>query len=308
MSIPTSQQIARWYDLYKTIDVTYTKEIIKSTGLDTRGVFLKCIGEQWPCVIYSSSFSGAKVIATAKQELGARVSKANNLVSLRFSFKFLDKPDPVSFFIGAKVLGYSKYTQGGSGDLQFISLQYTQRPPDDFIDILGRLLEANMNASRRRDERILLNPDAMRKLALVSKDSFIFVQGVPRKCILRDLSFSGAKAIIVGLAKFLVNKDCLLRVEMDEPRESMDIRGTIVRYEDVEGRKDLTAVAIHFDEASVPMTFKMHINDYLSQIRQPRTEAEAAASGLHQADAAAQKAVSAKSGASQAADGGPKHE
>jgi hypothetical protein len=274
MSIPTSQQIGKWYELYKTIDVTYTKEIIKSTGLDTRGVFLKCIGEQWPCVIYSSSFSGAKVIASSKQELGDRVTKANNLVSLRFSFKFLDKPDPVSFFIGAKVLGYSSYSPAGGGDLQFVSLQYTQRPPDDFIDILGRLLEANMNASRRKDERILLNSAAVRRLCLVSKDSYVYVQGVPRKCILRDLSFSGAKAIIVGLAKFLVDKECILRVDMDEPRESLDIKGTIVRYEDVEGRKDLTAVAIHFDEQSVPMTFKMHVNDYLSQVRQPRTDGD----------------------------------
>jgi hypothetical protein len=274
MSIPTSQQIGKWYDLYKTIDVTYTKEIIKSTGLDPRGVFLKCIGEQWPCVLYSSSFSGAKVIASSKQELGDRVTKANNAVSLRFSFKLSDKPDPVSFFIGAKVLGYSNYLQGG-GDLQFVSLLYTQRPPDDFIDILGHLLEANMNATRRRDERILLNPDALRRLNLASKDSFVFVQGVPRKCILRDLSFSGSKAIIIGIAKFLVGKECILRVEMDEPRESLDIKGTIVRYEDVEGRKDLTAIAIHFDEAAVPMTYKMHINDYLSQVRQPRHEESA---------------------------------
>jgi hypothetical protein len=290
MSIPTSQQIGKWFDLYRTIDVTYTKEIIKATGLDPRGVFLKCIGEQWPCVVYSSSFSGAKIIASAKQELSERVTKANSLVNLRFSFKLSDKPDPVSFFIGAKVLGYSAYT-GGGGDLQFVSLQYTQRPPDDFIDILGRLLEATMNASRRRDERILLNPDALRRLCLVSKDCFIYVQGVPRKCILRDLSFSGAKVIIVGLAKFLVGKECLLRVELDEPRESLEIKGTIVRYEDVEGRKDLTAVALHFDEQAVPMTYKMHINDYLSQVRQPRNDGEAAAAA--KASAAAAKADAA---------------
>jgi len=286
MSITTSQQIGKWYELYRTIDVTYTKEIIKSTGLDTRGVFLKCIGEQWPCVIYSSSFSGAKVIASSKQELGDRVTKANSLVSLRFSFKLSDKPDPVSFFIVAKVLGYSNYTQGG-GDLQYVSLQYTQRPPDDFIDILGRLLDANINASRRRDERILLNPDAMRRLCLVTKDSYIYVQGVPRKCILRDLSFSGAKAIVAGIAKFLVGKECILRIEVDEPRESLDIKGSIVRYEDVEGRKDLTAVAIQFDLQSVPMTFKMHINDYLSQVRQPRSEGEAPATPATAAPASA---------------------
>jgi hypothetical protein len=276
MSITTSQQIGKWYELYKSIDVTYTKEIMKSTGLDPRGVFLKCIGEQWPCVVYSSSFAGAKIIASAKHALTDRVSKANSLVSLRFSFKLSDKPDPVSFFIGAKVLGYSNYAQGG-GDLQFVSLQYTQRPPDDFIDIMGRLLEANINSTRRRDERILLNPDALRRLCLVSKDSYVYVQGVPRKCILRDLSFSGSKAIVAGLAKFLVGKECILRVEMDEPRETLDIKGSIVRYEDVEGRKDLTAIAIHFDEQQVPMTFKMHINDFLSQVRQPRNEEAAAA-------------------------------
>lgn len=275
MSITTSQQIGKWFELYKTIDVTYTKEIMKSTGLDTRGVFIKCVGEQWPCVIYSSSFVGAKVIVSSKQALTDRIAKANSAVSLRFSFKLSDKPDPVSFFIGAKVMGYAAYAQSG-GDLQYASLQYTQRPPDDLIDIMGRLLEANINSTRRRDERILLNPDSMRRMCLVSKESYIYVQGVPRKCILRDLSFSGAKAIIVGLAKFLVAKECALRVEMDEPRESLDIKGSIVRYEDVEGRKDLTAVAIRFDEQAVPMTYKMHINDYLAQVRQPRTDEEGA--------------------------------
>jgi hypothetical protein len=287
MSIPTSQQIGKWFDLYRTIDVTFTKEIIKSTGLDARGVYLKCVGEQWPCVVYSSSFSGAKVITSAKQSLSQRVTQANSLVSLRFSFKLSDKPDPVSFFIGAKVLGYSNYAQSGSGDLQYVSMQYTQRPPDDFIDIMGHLLEANMNAARRRDERILLSPDAMRRMNLVSKDSFVFVQGVPRKCILRDLSFTGAKAIIVGLAKFLVGKECMLRVEMEEPRESLELKGMIVRYEDVEGRKDLTAIAIHFDEQSVPMTFKMHINDYLSQVRAPRGESSAMDASAASSSAAA---------------------
>jgi len=278
MSITTSQQIAKWYDLYRAIDVTYTKEVMKTTGLDTRGVFLKCVGEQWPCVVYSASFDGAKVVASSKQAFMDRIKKANNLVSLRFSFKTPDKLEPLSFFIAARVGGVSPYTQGG-GDLQFVSLQFTQRPPDDFIEILGRLLDANINSTRRRDERILLTPDSMRRICLVSKESYIYVQGVPRKCILRDLSFSGCKVIIVGLAKFLVGKECTIRMEMDEPRESLEMKGSIVRYEDVEGRKDLTAVALKFDEHSVPMTYKMHINDYLSQVRQSRGE-----DGEHAAD------------------------
>ncbi|MDA8426956.1 MAG: PilZ domain-containing protein [Treponema sp.] len=271
MSITTSQQIGKWYDLYKSIEITYTKEILKTTGLDPRGVFLKCVGEQWPCVIYSASFDGAKVVASSKQAFMDKVKKANNLVSLRFSFKNPDKQEPLSFFIAARVNGLAPYVQSG-GDLQFVNIQFTQRPPDDFIEILGRLLDANINSTRRRDDRILLTPDAMRRIGLVSKDTFVFVQGVPRKCILRDLSFSGCKAIIVGIAKFLVGKECTIKVEMEEPRESLELKGVIVRYEDVEGRKDLTAVAIKFDEHAIPMTYKIHINDFLSQVRQSRVE------------------------------------
>lgn len=298
MSITTSQQIGKWFELYKTIDVTYTKEIIKATGLDTRGIFLKCVGEQWPCVIYSSSFSGAKIIVSSRQALNEKISKANNLVSLRFSFKLPEKPDPVSFFISGKAVGFAPY-QAGAGDLQFATMQYTQRPPDDFIDILGRLLEANINSRRRREERITLTPDSMRRINLVTKESLVFVQGVPRKCILRDLSFSGAKAIIVGLAKFLVDKECTIRVDMDEPRESLDIKGTIVRYEDVEGRKDLTAIAVHFDEKAVPMTFRMHINDYLSQMRKERGDGapEAAAEAPAPKTEAAPKGAAPEGGA-----------
>jgi hypothetical protein len=55
-----------------------------------------------------------------------------------------------------------------------------------------------------------------------------------------------------------------------------------VRFEDVEGRKDLMAVAIKFDDRFVPMTFKMHINDYLSQVRQPRTEEASPAASVPQ--------------------------
>ena len=273
MSITTSQQIAKWYELYKTIDVTLTKDIIKATGFDPRHVYLKCVGEQWPCVVYSTSFAGAKIVASSKAVLLDKVKKANNLVSLRFSFKTEEKSDPVSFFITGRVSGFSPYAQAG-GDLQFMNLEYTQRPPDDLIDIMGKLLEANMNSTRRREERITLTPDAMRKISILTKNSVIFVQGVPRKCILRDLSFSGAKIIIVGLAKFLVGKECSIRIEMDEPREIIEIKGQIVRHEDVEGRKDLAAVAIHFDDASVPMSYKMHVNDYISQTRQGQRDDE----------------------------------
>ena len=274
MAITTSQQISRWYEVFRTIDVTLTKEIIKATGLDPRNVYLKCVGEQWPCVIYSTSFAGAKLIASSKPALTDKIKKSNNLVSVRFSFRMEGKTDPVSFFVQARVNGFAPYNQGG-GDLQFMTVEYTQRPPDDLIDILGTVMEANISAVRRREERVLISPDSMRRIGLLTKDTVIFVQGVPRKCIVRDLSFGGSKVIIVGLARFLVGKECLLRLDLDEPRESLDIKGSIVRFEDVEGRKDLGAVAIRFDEVAMPLSYKIHLNGYFAQARPTRPESEA---------------------------------
>ncbi|TFG83511.1 MAG: PilZ domain-containing protein [Spirochaetales bacterium] len=271
MSIATSQQITKFYATFMSIDVTFTKEVVMATGLLPQNVFVKCIGEQWPCVVYSSSFAGAKVLIASKRSLMERIQKANGSVSLRLSFKLAGKTDPVSFFISGKAAGFAPYAQS-KGTLQFMNLQYTQRPPDDFVEIMGRMLEANVNSARRREERIALTPDSIRKIGLARKETIIIIQGVPRRCIIRDLSFSGAKLIIVGLAKFLVGKDCRLRIDIDEPRETIEIPGKVVRYEDVQGRKDLTAIAVHFDEATVPMSYKMHINDYLGQIKVPQGE------------------------------------
>ena len=66
---------------------------------------------------------------------------------------------------------------------------------------------------------------------------------------------------MVGVAKFLVNREAALRVDFDDPRESFSIKGTFIRSELVEGRKDLIALAIEFT-APVPMGYKVRLNDY----------------------------------------------
>jgi hypothetical protein len=265
MSVVTSQKIGSFYEKYKAIDVTYTKEIIRVTGMITRQVYLKCVGDFWPCVVYSSSFMGAKVVANIKSGLVEKLSRANNIVSLRFCFKNFDTGAPVTFFVAAKVTGHSSY--GGSDDVSMFTLQFTQRPPDDLIEIMGQVLDANINSAKRKDERIAITPDTIRKLKIVSKDIAIFIQEVPRRCMLRDISFSGAKVIMMGVAKFLVDKNIVLRLDFDDPRESFLIKGKFARAESVEGRKELVALAIDFKETDVPMGFKVRLNDYLSVVR-----------------------------------------
>lgn len=256
-----------YYEQYKAISLTFTKEIIQVTGMIPQQVYLKCGGSFWPCVVYSSSLEGAKVVANTESDLFDKLQQANNTVSLRFCFKNTDGGSPLTFFVAAHSIGYVPYT--GSKGMVIFTLQFTQRPPDDLIEIIGRLLDAKMNCSKRQDERILITPETTRKLKILPKDCVVFIDRVPRNCILRDISFSGAKMVLMGVAKFLVNKELLLRVNFDDPQESFLIPGKFIRSENVEGRKDLLALAIEFTDSTLPMGFKLRLNDYLSQFHRP---------------------------------------
>ncbi|MDR3201215.1 MAG: PilZ domain-containing protein [Spirochaetales bacterium] len=264
MSILLSQQMTHYYDEYSSLDVTFTKEVVKATRLVTKQVFLKCLGYQWPCIIYSSSMTSAKIIVNAKLPIQEITQKANNMVSLRLGFQQTEKNDPVIFYVTARVTGFAPYG-ATNPDLNIIALTFTQRPADDFIAALGELLEANVNSKKRKDDRIILTSDIMTRMGLRAKETTLLVQEVPRKGIIRDLSFSGAKVIIVGVAKFLVNKDVLMHLEMEDS-EPLKIEGTILRFEPVEGRKDISAFAIQFKEAALPIRYKLIINDCLRQL------------------------------------------
>jgi hypothetical protein len=265
MAVITSQKITTYYERYKAINVTFSQEIIQVTGLITQQVFLKCVSDFWPCVIYSSSFQEAKVVVNTQSGLVDKLRNANNLASLRFSFKNAETGQPVTFFVNVKSTSFAPY--GGSQDVGLFTLQFTQRPPDDLIEIMGRMLDANVNSAKRQEERILLTVDSIRKLGLLSKETAVFIQKVPRRCILRDISFSGAKVIMMGVAKFLVDRPAALRFDFDDPRETFLINGDFIRSEAVEGRKELIALAMRFNLPAVPMGYKMRINDYLGSVR-----------------------------------------
>jgi hypothetical protein len=277
MGILTAQKVASLFDRFKGIDVTFSKDMIQVTGLLTEQVHLKCGSDFWPCILYATSFQSAKIVANIKSGLLDKLHHANNLVSLRLCFKTMEKGDPLTFFVAGRVIGSAPYKD--SNDVSMLTIQFTQRPPDDLIEIVGRVLDANVNSSKRRDERIILTPENQRKIQLVAKETAAFIQGVPRRCILREMSFSNAKLIMMGVAKFLVDKDASLRFDFDDPRESFLVKGRFVRSESVEGKAEMIALAMDYDESQVPMGYKIRVNEFLNTTRAdnrvPAGEAEA---------------------------------
>ncbi|TVQ20503.1 MAG: PilZ domain-containing protein [Spirochaetaceae bacterium] len=266
MPVTTSQQITRYYEQFANAEVTFTKEVIRTTMLNTKHVHLKCQGSQWPCILYASSMTSARIIANLGSSLNEALKKSNNVVQVRYSFHEPDKPDPITFFIPGKVAGITPYGEKNK-ELFFASVQFTQRPPDGLIQILGELLEANVNAKRRSEDRIQLTAHSVKQLGIDIGACALSVNGVPRKAIYRDLSFSGCRAILMGIAKLLADKSVVCSLAFQDPDETFEIVGTIKRSEPVEGRSDIAAFGIQFDEERVPMGYKVRINAALKQFR-----------------------------------------
>jgi hypothetical protein len=263
MAVLTTQKINEYYDRFKALDATFTKEVIGCTGLDKQQVQIKCGSDFFPCFVYSTSFEGARVVINLKSGILEKLQAANNIASLKFFFQVPAANETVAFFVSCTSKGYSNYNTPEQG---LFTLHYKQRPPDDLIEIMGRVLEANLNFSKRHDERIVIDTDNVRKLKLADKEAALAIQGIPRRCILRELTFCGARVIIAGIPKFLLEKPVVLSLEFDDPKENIPLAGKFTGSEEVSGRQDLSVMLISFGEP-IPLAYKLRISDFLGALR-----------------------------------------
>ncbi len=273
MTIATNQLVNEYYNRYRENELVFTKDIMRILRIDPRQIYVKCAGSQWPCIINSTSFQQAKIIVGSAGGAFQQITKKEAPpVSIRYGFSELDG-SPLVFFVTSRVTNVTPYMN--SHDLAVVTLTFTQRPPDDLIYKIGTLLAADDSFVHRKEERIVINEDSKRALGIDKKETIIYIQNVPRRCILWNLSFSGAKVVIMGLPKFLQGKECITRFLFSEPDEVVDVKGTIVTAEPVEGRQDLASVGIKYDESQVPLAYKIRVNDFLSTTRKKMLDAAA---------------------------------
>ncbi len=276
-SITTNQQINEYYNKYRENEIIFSKDIMRFLRLDPRQIYVKCAGSQWPCIINSTSFQQAKIIIGTNGGAFHQITKKDAPpVNLRFCFIESDN-QPLIFFVTCRVTDVTPYMN--SKELAILTLSFTQRPPDDLIYKIGSLIDANQGFIYRKEERIVLNEDTKRLLGINKKESIVYIQSVPRRCILWNLSFTGSKIIVLGVPKFLENKDCIIRLLFSDPTEIIDVKGTIVSVKTVEGRQDLVEAGIKFDENQVPLAYKMRINDFLSNRRKKFLDVAAKSAG-----------------------------
>ena len=259
MAFVTSQQLDTYYDKYKKIDVTFTKDVSKSLRILQNQTHLKHKGGQRSCVIYSSSLCGSKIIIALPNKLLAKLQTAK-LVYLRYCFQKEDSSDIISFIVHSRIVGFTQY--GDNAEVYFAQLKYTHRPPDTLIEILGALLDANVNAKRRKEERIVIDTNNMRRLSLVSNTHTVWIDNTSRNGLLRDVSFSGLKIIILGDPTSLIGKKAKVQLSQTFGR-NIELTGEIVRHETVENYNNLVAIVLHFEPEDTPLEYRMFINDSL---------------------------------------------
>ncbi len=259
--LSNSRNINEFYESYKNIEISFTKNIYESLKLVHNQISLKTKEGHKSCILYSSSCSGAKVILSMSNDM-VRYLRRHKTVSLRYSFyKDFSKNDFFSFFVSCSITDITQY-ENKTG-FYFVQLVFTQRPPDDLILILGSLLDAKKNSSKRREERIILDPEALRHLELTTNRITIVIDGIPRNCILRDLSFGGVKAIILGNPKYLIDKEAVVNLTLTN-KSPISVKGRVLRHEPVVGRRDLVAIVVQFSEENLSLEYNMMINEYLT--------------------------------------------
>ena len=292
MSVATSHHISRYYDFYRDKEIVFTKANLKSLRIDPRQIYLKSNGGQWPCIINSSSLQQAKVIiGTSSGIYGTIKNNQSAPISIRYCF-FDQNNEPIQFSVNCNVLEINSFQ--GSNELAMLTLNFTQRPPDDLILRIGEFIEVNENFQNRKEERIAINENSLRLLNIPKEESYIFIAGVPRKCILKDISFGGAKAMLVGIPKFLENKAVDLRLFFIDTNEKISLKGIVKHSDFLPGRKDISIVHIEFVPDEIPMTYKFHINSYITSYQKQLIQNQIknkAAEEKAEAEAAAKKAA-----------------
>ena len=269
MSVATSLKTSQYYDYYRDKEVIFSKANIKYLKLDPREIYLKCNGGHWPCIINSSSLQQAKIIVGTSCGIFDILRKKKDVnVSLRYGF--FEQNEKFQFFVTCNVINIEKYQD--KNDLALITLAFNQRPPDDLILKLGEFVEVNENFKFQNKQKILITKENIRLLSIPKEETYVYIQNVPRKCILKDISFGGVTLLLVGIPKFLEKKEVELRLLFSDTNEQVALKGIIESAEFMPGRKDISVVEVVYIQEQVPMNYKFHINNYLTSSSKKRIQ------------------------------------
>jgi hypothetical protein len=257
MALLGSSILQNLYQEYMDTELTYTKDVAAGLGLLPSESSFKWQGVLYPCVVHSGSFNSAKVLVKLSNAQWKAIEAGSKVTTLTMTLA-LSKTGRRELVAINGALQTLQHPGAGGEVSVLMSITYSHRPPENFLQAQGAYLSLKKEANQRTEDRIPLSAENRTLVGLTNLNTVVTVDHIERKCLLRDLSYNGARAILTGVAPFLVDKPFTLQVPLGEGVVS--VPGKIVRADPVEGHKGLAVIAMGYHPDLVPI-------DYLKTIQ-----------------------------------------
>jgi len=251
MTHQTNQNADNLYTLYCNKDIAITPEVIREIGIVPHRIMMHYCDSIIPCIIYSMSMTEARIIAKMDPLVVQNLENGLKDIVFSLSFRVPQKHTPVNVNIEAEIFSYSEYD---SANLYFINLEFLNKPPDGLVLILGNFLKSGTESFNRKKRRILINSGNLKSMDIKSDKVMLLCNGKKQECILRDVSFSGAKVVIKGTEEMFFKKRAILIMELDNIEGIGEIICTVVRCENlaIKGPSPYIALGLFFDKEGIP--------------------------------------------------------
>jgi len=242
------------YQEYLDTELTYSKEVALGLGVLPADSSLKWAGDLYPCVVHSCSFRAAKVLVRLTASQWKAMESGSKISTLTLTFLQPKNGKKELFQFNGNLQVHQQHG-AGEGELSILmGIVFNHRPPEGFLQAHGSYLNLKKEANQRREDRILLNGEMREILGLTSLNTVITVDHIERKCLLRELSYNGARVILTGVAPFLLEKPFVIDIPFTGS-SLYSIPGNIVRAEAVEGQRGLAVIALGYHPDRVPVDY-----------------------------------------------------
>lgn len=263
MPTVTSAKISEYYNKYKDQEVYFSKSICEITGLVSEKLKLKVGAYELPCILYASSLEKIIIILNLTENDMQKVKMARGLATIKFCFFHSTAKSPISFFISCHIKKINSFKLTTSS-AYMIRLDFNQRPPDDFIEIVGKIIDNSVKFNNRKELRIRLDDKIAASLGMESVKSFVTIDKNIKPCIFADISTSGCCIIMADSPEIEEHKG--ITVQLSIKGNTVNINAMIIRCEKVNNCPKLTRLGILYDKDEIPYIYKNMINNYLDML------------------------------------------
>lgn len=252
MAILGKNIIHEYYTKYLNTELNYQKGVMDSLGFQPKTAVLRIQGRVVPCILHSLSFAMAKLIIKLTDQQLKDLKSGSRLCVLKVSYQISGTSE--EFTLSGKFQPESLQRLGEDSYLVLLREDFNHRPPEGLIEVQGNYLKLKADSEARKTQRLALTEENLGYLGLRSAAGDMKIDHIPRKCLVKEVSFGGARVLIGGLAKFLDQREFDLSLDTLD-RTPLVLPGKIVRAEAVEGHRELSVLGLQYHADRVPVEY-----------------------------------------------------